>query len=842
MGEVYRAHDTRLDRDVALKILPAEVADDASRRQRFELEARALAALNHPNIVAVHDVGTENGVFYIVSELVDGDSLRSAKFGLRKTLDIAVQIASGLAAAHASGVTHRDLKPDNILLTRDGRVKILDFGLAKMRTAHPATSAGGETMTMNTEPGVVLGTVGYMSPEQVRGLDADHRSDIFSFGVILNELLTGKRTFHGETSAETMTAILKQDPPELPETVPFAVRQVVGHCLEKDPANRFQSARDLSFALAAMSQSGSHSATASTIVKPSSWQRRGLVALAVLALIALGVIADRLLSPETPQPSWSGAMLGGPEIAFTPRLSPDGHLLAMQAMVGDVTQVAVMKPESGNWSILTHSRDRGIIQQISWSPDGALIYYDRLADVPHGVYSVPVLGGEEHLVLENAGCPETLPDGSLLIIRLNADRQEQVYRFWPDTGRLQGLPVQTKLSASVFSAQLRAFPDGKEVIAFGSRIPPGKEDEGLLVVDVATGSTRPLALAMGDNSAPEAWAVTRDGKSVLVATQADGLLHIVSMPREGRFAPRTLLTLTQEAWYLDVGPEGSVYVNLVDRPADLVRLSLRGEPPERIAGFFLETLLRLHVIAVLPDGRGVISATIGGRHRLMVAERGKDMVPAIATTEETSAPLTTVGSTEIAFAIGPMPQETIAVAEISSGRITRRIEPGKGVINSLASSPEGKTLYFAASGSVWAIPSAGGEARMIRAGDSVTADPSGRGLVISRTETSRIRIFRVPLDGQSEQEIQMDNSLTMIPHVLSPNALNSDGRLLVPLSPRDSWFNHPVIVDTASGRVTRIPSDNLSDYQSMAWLPDGQVLALQIGVRAKIWKFTSKPR
>src|SRR5712692_5845802 len=193
IGEVYRAHDTRLDRDVALKILPAEVADDASRRQRFELEARALAALNHPNIVAVHDVGTENGVFYIVSELVDGDSLRSAKFGLRKTLDIAVQIASGLAAAHASGVTHRDLKPDNILLTRDGRVKILDFGLAKIRTAHPAAAAGGETMTMNTEPGVVLGTAGYMSPEQVRGLDADHRSDIFSFGVILNELLTGKR-------------------------------------------------------------------------------------------------------------------------------------------------------------------------------------------------------------------------------------------------------------------------------------------------------------------------------------------------------------------------------------------------------------------------------------------------------------------------------------------------------------------------------------------------------------------------------------------------------------------------------------------------------------------------
>src|SRR5450755_2932125 len=209
MGEVYRARDARLGRDVALKILPAEVAGDASRRQRFELEAQAVAALSHPNIVAVHDVGTENGVFYIVSELVDGESLRSAKFGLRKTL----QIASGLGAAHAAGIVHRDLKPDNILLTRDGRVKILDFGLAKLTPTQAPSAAGADTMTMNTGPGMVMGTVGYMSPEQVRGLDVDNRSDIFSFGVILHELLTGKRAFHGETSAETMTAILKQDPP-----------------------------------------------------------------------------------------------------------------------------------------------------------------------------------------------------------------------------------------------------------------------------------------------------------------------------------------------------------------------------------------------------------------------------------------------------------------------------------------------------------------------------------------------------------------------------------------------------------------------------------------------------
>jgi serine/threonine protein kinase/sugar lactone lactonase YvrE len=839
MGEVYRARDTRLERDVALKVLPAEVTGDASRRQRFELEARAVAALSHPNIVAVHDVGTESGVFYIVSELVDGESLRSAKFGLRKTLDIAVQIASGLAAAHAAGVTHRDLKPDNILLTRDGRVKIVDFGLAKISPASGA--AGPETMTVNTEPGVVLGTAGYMSPEQVRGRDADHRSDIFSFGVILHELLTGQRTFHGETSAETMTAILRQDPPELPETVPSAVRQIVGHCLEKDPANRFQSARDLSFALAAMSQSGSHSATAAALTKPSSWRGRGLVALAALALIVLSVIADRLLSPATPSPSWSGVMLGGPEIAFNSRLSPDGHLLAMQAMVGDVPQVAVMKPESGNWSILTHNRDRGIIQQICWSPDGALIYYDRDTDVPQGIYSVPVLGGEERLVLEGASSPEALPDGTLLVLRLNAGRRYQVFRFWPDTGRLQGFPVQISLTASIFSAQLRVFPDGKEAIAFGTRIGPGKEEGRLLVIDLATGGTRPLTSTMGNDSVPEAWAVARDGKSVLVATLADGLLHIISMPRGGRSTPRTLLTLTQETWFLDAGPDGSVYVNLLERPTDLVRLSLRGERTERIAGFPLDTILRHHVISVLPDGRGVVSATAGGHHRLMVADRGKDLVPLVATTEETAAPLTAVGSTEVAFVIGPMPQETIAIAEVASGRITRRVAPGKGVINSLASSPDGKTLYFAASGSVWAIPSAGGEARMICSGDSATADPAGRGLVISRTETAGMRLFRVSLDGKSEQEILVDKAFSLMPIALSPNALSSDGRLLGPSAARVSWFNHPIIVDTSSGRGTRIPSDNLSDYHSLGWLPDGQVLALQIGVRAKIWKFTPKP-
>ena len=454
MGEVYRALDTRLKREVALKILPEASAYDPVRRQRFDREARAVAALNHPNIVAIHDIGSENGILYIVTELVDGEPLNAAKLNLRRTLDCAVQIATGLAAAHAALITHRDLKPANILLTRDGRIKILDFGLAKMPAPQASFQSDfqselgdTETLTLRTDPGVVMGTVGYMAPEQVKGLAADHRSDIFSFGVILYELLCGRRAFHGDTAVETMRAILKEDPPDLPDSVPAVVRQMVIHCLEKEPGNRFQSARDLSFALSAMSQSSGGSSIQSGVAKAlpgrSRWSKRAMIAAAALVLLAAGGAGGRLLWHTPTAPEWSGEILGGPETALDPRLSPDGSLLAFQAFDRGNTQVAVMKPETGNWSILTHSREHGYITGLAWSADGASIYYDRLADVPQGVYSVPLLGGDEHLVLENAGTPQPLPDGSLLVTRLNAKRQTQLFRFWPDTGRLQDLPVLT---------------------------------------------------------------------------------------------------------------------------------------------------------------------------------------------------------------------------------------------------------------------------------------------------------------------------------------------------------------------------------------------------------------
>ena len=260
MGEVYRALDSRLGREVAIKVLPASFAADPDRSRRFELEARATGMLNHPNILAVYDIGTHDGAPYLVTELLDGDMLREhIPLPRRKTIEYARQIANGLAAAHAKGITHRDLKPENIFITNDGRVKILDFGLAKVTSANTS-----QTATLNaTTPGMAMGTAGYMSPEQVRGQAVDLRSDIFSLGVILYEMISGQRAFQGDSAIEAMNAILKEDPPPLADA---SFDRLIRHCLEKNPEERLQSARDLRFYLDTLSSPSQ--APAGPVVQP----------------------------------------------------------------------------------------------------------------------------------------------------------------------------------------------------------------------------------------------------------------------------------------------------------------------------------------------------------------------------------------------------------------------------------------------------------------------------------------------------------------------------------------------------------------------------------------------
>src|ERR1700751_5540652 len=282
MGEVYRARDPVLKRQVAIKVLPSFVSQDSQRLHRFEQEAQAAAALNHPNILAVYHFGVFQGATYLVSELLEGDTLRQllqhGPMPLRKVVDYGIQIAHGLAAAHEKGIVHRNLKPENLFVTKDGRIKILDFGLAKL-IQHQLQPDGNaptmtQTMTPKTDPGMVMGTAGYMSPEQVRGTMVDHRTDIFALGAILYEMLTGRRAFQRSTSAETMTAILNEDPPsisQIVQTTAPGLQRVVHRCLEKNHEQRFHSASDLAFALEALSESGSGPVVMATQRSRSRW-------------------------------------------------------------------------------------------------------------------------------------------------------------------------------------------------------------------------------------------------------------------------------------------------------------------------------------------------------------------------------------------------------------------------------------------------------------------------------------------------------------------------------------------------------------------------------------------
>jgi eukaryotic-like serine/threonine-protein kinase len=360
MGEVYRAKDTRLDRIVAIKVLPPHLSTNADLRRRFEQEARAVSGLNHPHICALYDIGAQDGTHYLVMEYLDGETLRSrlgsGSLSVRKAIDFAVQIASALSSAHEKGVVHRDLKPENIFITRDERIKLLDFGLAHYA---PAEAVANVSMTPTrakmTEPGMVMGTVGYMSPEQVRGQEIDSRSDIFSLGTVLYEMLTGRAPFARETSAETMTAILREDPSELQgsgKNIPIGLASVVQRCMEKKPDLRFQTAQDLAFALQMTSQSTTIPAIPSEPVKISRSARLLWPMLTMLSLVA-AVVAGYLLMNRSNfndrvafrQLSFRRGYVGSALIA------PDGHTVIYSAMTAGfscISRTARYLPEQRN--------------------------------------------------------------------------------------------------------------------------------------------------------------------------------------------------------------------------------------------------------------------------------------------------------------------------------------------------------------------------------------------------------------------------------------------------------------------------------------------------------------
>src|SRR5262245_30265793 len=445
MGEVYRALDPRLGREVAIKLLPAAFSTDKDRLRRFEQEARAAGMLNHPNVLTIYDIGAapqeDGGAPYIVSELLNGKTLgarlREGALPLRRVVDHALQIARGLAAAHEKGIVHRDLKPENLFITKDGRVKILDFGLAKLKTATTGLNAKASTrQSDSTTPGVVMGTVGYMSPEQVRGDEVDHRSDIFAFGAILYEMLTRRRAFQGDSAVEVMNAILKEEPPEISEpTREFipALVQVVRHCLEKSRDERFQSMADLAFHLDAISASADRDTSAAERARPRSrgWPqslRRMVVAAVVIVLAGAGVIWQVQRSDKLWENPLANAHIERvtdfPGTENDAAVSPDGKLIVFlsdrdgtfDAWINQVGSGALLNLTKGRFSELAHEE----VRTVGFSADGSHVWLrvsqkDATGKDTHDIWLMPTVGGAPRPFLERAVNAAWSQDGRRIV-------------------------------------------------------------------------------------------------------------------------------------------------------------------------------------------------------------------------------------------------------------------------------------------------------------------------------------------------------------------------------------------------------------------------------------------
>jgi serine/threonine protein kinase/Tol biopolymer transport system component len=549
MGEVYRGRDTRLDRTVAIKVLPAEFSVQEERLRRFEQEAQVLGALNHPNLLAIYDVGAQDGTHFLVSELLEGESLRqrleAGALPLRKAMELAVQIAKGLAAAHEKGIVHRDIKPDNIFLTRDGRAKILDFGLAKQSGAE----GSGENATITavvTQPGVVLGTAGYMSPEQVRGKPADARSDIFSLGAILYEMVAGLRAFQGESSVETMNAILKEDPPAIPGDVPPAIERVIRRCLEKAPEERFQSARDLSFALEALSAPSSSRETALASALPAQEKRRWpamlLLAVAALALGAGGVFA--VFKLRTPNTSSFHQLIFGRGFIETARFTPDGQNVVYGASWSG-------KP----FEIFTSGLDGLESRSLGLSPANILgigangqmavslgMHHTQIWMTSGTLAEVSLNGGAPRPVLENVCEGDMSPDGKRMAI-VRCSGAEETLEF--PSGRVL-------FRTNGYISNVRVSRTG-DAIAFAEH-PILGDDRGFLTLVDLQGKSKRLTKEFGSIRGV-AWSPS--GKEVwFTASGSAEPQALLAVDLQGTL--RSILSSPAYLWLQDISASGKV--------------------------------------------------------------------------------------------------------------------------------------------------------------------------------------------------------------------------------------------------------------------------------------------
>ena len=499
MGEVYRARDPRLGREVAIKVLPSGSALDSERLRRFEQEARATAALNHPNILAVFDIGSQDNAPYIVSELLEGETLRArlnnGSLPMRKAVDYALQVARGLAAAHDHGIFHRDLKPENIFITRDGHVKILDFGLAKLTMPEPGAAGMSAQATLDsvTGRGVLLGTLGYMSPEQCRGAATDARSDIFSFGAVLYEMISGKRAFRGDTTADTISAILKEEPPDLAATgrdVPPMLERIVHHCLEKDPAARFQSARDIAFALEALSSISSSAASsaataAAETAAPSqrkSWLVPTLFAVIVVLTVAVGLLFVRVNAPP-PEPPRYRQLTFAREAITSARFAPDQRtIIYSTARIGTQTEMFSLAPD--NHAPVSLGLKDADVESIS--PNGEML----LLLQRHSLVRVARVGTLARAPLTGAAPRPMMSD--IIDADWGPDNQIAVARYVDGHFRIE-YPIGHLLyePATGYVSNVRVSPNG-DWVAFAEH-PTLGDDAGYVAMVDSSGRKRTLS-------------------------------------------------------------------------------------------------------------------------------------------------------------------------------------------------------------------------------------------------------------------------------------------------------------------------------------------------------------
>jgi hypothetical protein len=676
MGEVYRARDTRLDREVAVKVIPEELAAHKDRLKRFEQEARATAALNHPNILALYDVGVEGEVHYVVEELLEGETLRERlrreRLPVREAVEWGVQIAHGLSAAHERGIVHRDLKPENVFLTRDGRVKVLDFGLAKLRETKPVQSEA-LAATAGTDAGTQLGTVGYMSPEQVRGEAADARSDIFSLGVVLYEMVEKRRAFAEANTVETLHAILSEDPPELSGvgvTVPAALDRVIRRCLEKRPEGRFQSAHDVALALEVASASGSGAVALAP--KPRPWQtwavRLALPAALVAAVGGGFVTGERVASRSVPSYRQLTFRRGSVERA---RFVPDGQTFVYSARWEGKppetfsTRLELVEAEA-------HSLVQGASVLAVHGGEVLVLFGARGATVRGSHYSeggrlarMPLVGGTPRDVAENVVDADWGPTGDIAVIR----RLRWGNRWWLE------YPVGTKiLEPTVFRplGSVRVSPQGDRCALVEGLY--GANAGEVVVVDrgghrttLSRGWPEIRGLAWSPDGR-EVWftaaSAARGGGTVGAVKE----LHAVSLAGRERLLLRTAGDLTLQ----DTFPGGRLLVTH-GRVRTEARGKLAGDDKERDLTYLDGTL----TVGISADGRAVLFQEQGqAGHNTSYLRRVGDPTP-IRLIEAARAP----GPASGAVALSPDGKRALAVTghslnESGSRHVLVPIGPG----------------------------------------------------------------------------------------------------------------------------------------------------------------------